>query len=225
MGVGMFKAIVFDFDGVILESMDIKTRAFQDLFQDYPDHLDDIVRLHVENGGMPRFEKFDIIYRDILKKPLSEADRNELGTRFSELVFQKVLACPFVAGADRFLEKYSSKLELFVASGTPEPELRQIVAKRELGRFFQGVYGSPRTKAEIVRQIMAEQSLLPAEVLFVGDALADYRSACETSVAFVGRVPANSTNPFPREHVLTIVQDLHQLDRQWPSLDRSVPVS
>ena len=177
----MFKAIVFDFDGVILESMDIKTHAFRDLFQDYPDHLDDIVRLHVENGGMPRFEKFDIIFRDLLKKPLTEDHRQELGRRFSELVFQKVIACPFVAGADRFLEKYSSRLELFVASGTPEPELRQIVEKRELGRFFRGVYGSPRTKAEIVRQIVTEKGFHPSEVLFVGDALGDYRSASPTN--------------------------------------------
>ncbi|MEW6112473.1 MAG: HAD hydrolase-like protein [Thermodesulfobacteriota bacterium] len=221
----MFKAIVFDFDGVILESMDIKTQAFRDLFQDYPDHLDDIVKLHVENGGMPRFEKFDIIFRDLLKKPLSPDHRRELGRRFSELVFQKVIACPFVAGADLFLDKYSSKLELFVASGTPEPELRQIVEKRELGRFFRGVYGSPRTKAEIVRQIVTENGFHPSEVLFVGDTLADYRSACETSVAFVGRVPAGSSNPFPHERVLSIIQDLHQLDQQWSCLDRSVPVS
>jgi len=220
----MFKAIVFDFDGVILESMDIKTQAFRDLFRDYPDHLDDIVRLHVENGGMSRFEKFRIIYRDFFKKPLDVKQLEELGARFSDLVFQKVLSCPFVPGAERFLEKYSQTHLLFVASGTPEPELVQIVEKRGLGRFFRGVYGSPRSKAEIVRQILAQQGLHPSEVLFVGDALGDYRSAAETSVAFVGRAPAGSQNPFPQEDVLTIVRDLRQLDQEWPRLARSLPV-
>ncbi|GAF78578.1 unnamed protein product, partial [marine sediment metagenome] len=32
----MIKAIIFDFDGVIVESSDIKTEAFRELFQDYP---------------------------------------------------------------------------------------------------------------------------------------------------------------------------------------------
>lgn len=79
----MKKAIVFDFDGVILESMDVKTRAFRDLFEDYPEHNDEIVRFHLDNGGMSRFEKFRIIYRDILSLPLSESEFERLSTKFS----------------------------------------------------------------------------------------------------------------------------------------------
>jgi len=142
----------------------------------------------------------------------------ELGARFSDLVFQKVLSCPFVPGAERFLEKYSQTHLLFVVSGTPEPELVQIVKKRGLGRFFRGVYGSPRSKAEIVRQIVAEHGLHSSEVIFVGDALADYRAAKESGVAFIARVAANAPNPFPADLVHDPIQDLLELDRRWPNL-------
>ena len=39
------KAIIFDFDGVILESMDVKARAFAFLFREYPEYTEKIVIL------------------------------------------------------------------------------------------------------------------------------------------------------------------------------------
>ena len=39
-------AIFFDFDGVILESMNIKGWAFEKLFEKYPEHIEKIVEFH-----------------------------------------------------------------------------------------------------------------------------------------------------------------------------------
>lgn len=61
-------AIFFDFDGVILESVDIKGWAFGKLFENYPQHVDEIVAFHFANGGMSRFDKFRYIYKKYLKK-------------------------------------------------------------------------------------------------------------------------------------------------------------
>jgi phosphoglycolate phosphatase len=212
------KAIVFDFDGVILESMNIKTQAFRDLFSDYPEHQEAIVKLHLDNGGMSRFEKFRIIYREFLGKHLTDADTDEMGQRFSRLVFDSVLKCPYVTGAHEFLEKVHKTYELYVASGTPQDELREIVRLRGLDHFFRNVYGSPDSKVTILARIMLEQSLKPEEVVFVGDAMGDYRSAKETSVHFIGRVPRNCPNPFPQHNVLTIVEDLEKLMCCWNDL-------
>jgi len=207
--------IVFDFDGVILESNDIKTNAFQELFRAYPEHQERIVQLHLDNGGMSRFEKFKIIYRDFLKKLLDVDELDRLGTRFSDLVFQAVLQCPFVSGAREFLEKYSAHYRLFVASGTPQEELRSIVKIRRLDALFQGVYGSPTTKTEILQRIMNEAGLNPTDLVFIGDALGDYQAARDMNIGFIGRVPPGKPNRFPREGVLGIVDDLKHLDARW----------
>jgi beta-phosphoglucomutase-like phosphatase (HAD superfamily) len=37
------EVVVFDLDGVLLESADIKTEAFRVLFEGYPAHLDQII--------------------------------------------------------------------------------------------------------------------------------------------------------------------------------------
>ncbi len=210
--------IIFDFDGVILESMDIKTAAFRELFREYPEFQDKIVRLHVNNGGMSRFEKFKIIYRDFLKKPLDGDELDRLGTRFSDLVFQAVLQCPFVSGAHDFLEKYSARYPLFVASGTPEEELRSIIEARQLDSLFRGIYGSPTPKTEILRHIMNEMGLNPGDLVFIGDAPGDYQAARDVNIGFIGRVSPGKANHFPREGVLGIVEDLKHLDARWSLL-------
>jgi phosphoglycolate phosphatase-like HAD superfamily hydrolase len=169
----MLKAIVFDFDGVILESVDIKTRAFRDLFKDYPDHLESIVRLHLDNTGMSRFDKFKIICADYLGRPPDDGELTRLGEAFSRFVYREILHCPFVPGAYEFLEKRSRQYEMFLASATPQDELSDIVNRRELDRFFEDVYGSPRGKDEILRGILRKKQFHPSEVVFIGDAADD----------------------------------------------------
>jgi len=214
----MLKCVVFDFDGVILESLNVKTRAFRDLFREYPEHQEAIVRLHLDNGGMPRFDKFRIIYRDFLRKPLSEAECRELGRRFSELVFDAVIECPFVPGAQEFLEYLHGRVDLYVASGTPHAELCEIVSRRGLEPLFKEVYGSPDTKAAILSRIMREQVLKPEEIVLIGDALGDFQNALQVGVHFIGRVPKDSPNPFPLDRCLAVVEDLDKLAASWSGL-------
>ena len=53
--------IFWDFDGVIKESVDIKGKAFQKLFEVYGTEVMEMVRIHHENnGGMSRFDKFPV---------------------------------------------------------------------------------------------------------------------------------------------------------------------
>jgi beta-phosphoglucomutase-like phosphatase (HAD superfamily) len=54
----MIETIIFDFDGVILESVTVKTEAFRELFSSEPDCPDEIVEFHKRNGGMSRYDKF-----------------------------------------------------------------------------------------------------------------------------------------------------------------------
>lgn len=188
------KAVIFDFDGTILESMDVKTRAFTALFRDYPDKVGEVVALHTSHGGMSRFEKFERIYQDILNQPLSEEKKQELSRQFSEYVYQGVLAAPFVEGAKDFLEKYYQRVPFFIASGTPDGEIKSLVKERGLEQYFKDVLGSPAKKSEIILKILKDFKFLPQEVIFVGDAIDDCEAAKEAGVKFIWRTQQN--NPF-----------------------------
>jgi HAD superfamily hydrolase (TIGR01549 family) len=187
-GIFNIKAIIFDFDGVITESIDIKTKAFRELFKDYPWHLDAIERFHLENGGMSRFKKFRFIYKNIIKKPLSKSKFEELCQRFERLVVKEVTHCPFVKGAPELLKYCLRRFDIFVVSGTPQSEIRQIIKKRKLTKYFRGIFGSPTTKPKIIRNILKRHKYLPKDTLFIGDSLNDYKAAKNTGVKFIARV-------------------------------------
>lgn len=214
----MIRVAVFDFDGVVLESTDIKTRAFASLFGGN----EQAVAYHLEHAGISRYEKFRHIHERILGVPYTEQDERRLGQRFSALVLDEVMRCEFVPGARELLERRCTQARLFVASGTPEEELREIVRARGLEGCFTGVYGTPATKGEIVRRIIAEQDVPPSEVLFVGDAMADLLGAREAGVPFVGRVADGQPNPFEAEHVPTVCT-MTELDAAWERLSAEPP--
>lgn len=203
-------AIVFDFDGVIVDSVHVKTEAFRALFMDEEKRLPAILDLHRANGGMSRFIKFEIIYRDILQRPLTAKRSRELGEKFSQLVKQKVVECPFLPGALEFIRKYSEHVPLFIASGTPQSELIEIILKRGLKNYFSETHGSPREKAEIIRDILARHELEKSMTPFIGDAINDYNAASEVGLPFYGFVPALENNPFPS--AVNIIRDFGEFE-------------
>ncbi len=196
------QAIVLDFDGVVVESLDVKTRAFAELFRDHPDHVDAIVAHHRAHPGVSRYEKFRYIYANLLRRPLTRAEMRRLDRRFSALVRDAVVACPFVKGARPFLRFASARVPVFVASATPQAELRWIVRKRELTPFFAGVYGSPTSKVDAIGRIGARLGVHARDMLFVGDAASDRAAARATGARFIARVPEDAkvfARPFVRD--------------------------
>ncbi|HZJ68234.1 MAG TPA: hypothetical protein VFD36_32255, partial [Kofleriaceae bacterium] len=94
------RAVVFDFDGVILESADVKTDAFVELYADHGSEVVGRVRAHhLANLGISRFKKFAWIAENVLGRPLSDDESAELGRRFSDLAMAKVLSAPRAASA------------------------------------------------------------------------------------------------------------------------------
>ena len=183
----MIKAVIFDFDGVLAESADIKTEAFAELFADYPDHVDEIVAYHKRNMGISRFVKFRYFYERILGKELLREEEVALGERFSRIVLEKILAAPLVPGTVDFLEGHHQKMLLFIASGTPQTELDGIVRARGLAKYFKEIHGSPRKKDEIINGILSDHDLRPEQTVFVGDAESDLKASQATGVYFVAR--------------------------------------
>ena len=221
MSDGTLKAIILDFDGVILESNHIKARAFRELFNDYPEYGDQLEKLHMEHGGLPRFEKLQIIYRDFLRKPLTREEANRLSARFRDLVDEQIMSCPFVPGAKEFLKSYSPHFQLYVASGTPQDELRDQINRRGLSRYFHQTYGSPRHKSEILATILEENRWRPKQTVFIGDAIDDQVAASQLFIPFIGRVADNRPNPFVGQYESKTVGDLTELDRCWETLVQS----
>ena len=185
-----YKAFFFDFDGVLADSVEVKTRAFAKLFERYGSAVEaKVVEHHRKNGGMTRVDKFYHYYREFLDKPLDEAELQRLCNDFSGLVVNKVVSAPEIAGAEDFLKKWYRDVQCFVVSATPDEEIKEIVKRRGIDIYFHEILGSSCSKSDNVNYLLNKYGLAPAQCLFFGDAESDYRAAAASGVNFIGILP------------------------------------
>lgn len=181
------KVIIYDFDGVICDSVHVKTKAFAELYSHYGEDIQSkVVRYHLEHGGISRFEKIHYYETQLLNRPVTEGKIRELGERFASLVKNKVISCEYIPGAFEFVRIHSVYSIQYICTGTPEFEIIEIAEKRGLTSYFRGIYGSPESKVNIIKRILVETGCSADECVFFGDAMTDYNAAVETNVPFVG---------------------------------------
>ena len=184
------KAFFFDFDGVLADSVEVKTWAFAKLFERYgPVIVAKVVEHHRNNGGMTRVEKFKHYYKEFLKKSIDDKELKLLCDRFSLLVVDKVVDAPEIPGAENFLTKWHNTVKCFVVSATPDDEIKEIVKRRGIEIYFHEILGSSCSKSDDLNYLLDKYGLAPAQCLFFGDAESDYRAAIASGVDFIGILP------------------------------------
>jgi phosphoglycolate phosphatase-like HAD superfamily hydrolase len=179
------KGIIFDFDGVILDSANIKTEAFLELFKEHTTYINTIKMYHIKNQGITRFKKFEWICEQLLGIEYTESKSAELGKLFSEIVYEKIIETRPIPGAIDLLDSLQDKIHMFIASGTPDDELHTIINRRNLSKYFEKIFGSNHTKIEAVDLIMDSYGFDKSELIFVGDATTDYEAAKARGLHFV----------------------------------------
>ena len=143
----MIKGIIFDFDGVICESVDVKTDGFSMIYKPYgKEILNKVIGHHLKNGGVSRFKKIRFYHSEFLGKDLTDKELKNLLDKFSEYVVQKVIEAPFVKGAFEFLESSNQKYQMHISTGTPQNEIEFIVKRKNIYNFFKSIHGSPDDK-------------------------------------------------------------------------------
>ena len=98
-----------------------------------------------------------------------------------------MISSPWVEGAREFLQNNKELYSFFIVSGTPEDELKKIIRRRGMENSFIEVFGSPKTKDVLLRELMEKYEFRPSELVFIGDAETDWAGARETGVFFIWR--------------------------------------
>lgn len=186
----VYSAFFFDFDGVLADSVEVKTMAFAKLFEPYgPEIQAKVVDHHRRHGGTPRRDKFRYYYTEFLKRPIDDGELERLCKEFSSIVVDKVAEANEIAGAEEFLVMWHNIVPCFVVSATPDEEIKVIITKRGLEKYFRKVLGSSRTKRDNVQYLIDEYDFEPEKCLFFGDAKSDYEAAKSLNIPFIGILP------------------------------------
>jgi HAD superfamily hydrolase (TIGR01549 family) len=190
------KYILFDFDGVLAESVNIKTEAFRQMYLSYGEGFaQKVVEHHLANGGMSRYEKVKVYNGEWLGEEVTLEKIQLLSQKFSDLVVEGVVNCGEVTGAYDFLNS-ASNYKKYIITGTPTIEIKPILERRKMNHFFEEIYGSPEKKDFWVKEILRNENTLPEECVFIGDALADYNAAIGNNITFILRETKEAENLF-----------------------------
>ncbi len=180
--------LVLDCDGVILESVPIKTRVFSRMVESYGEEAHDrMLMYHKVHGGMSRYKKFAWFFREILGREITPEELQAWGQRFADIGLDEVSRCDLVPGIEDVLMAWKGKIPIYVCSGASQEELRHILTIRGLDHYFTGIYGSPPSKTPSLQRIVTLARVDPADVLMVGDSLADQDAAIAVGTLFYGR--------------------------------------
>ena len=204
------EAIIFDFDGVLAESVNIKGDAFVELYKNEGEDIQkQVLAYHQENGGVSRFDKIRYYETVLCGRSVTEQGVIDIANRFAEIVESGVIQSDWVSGAKDVLEQYYQKLPLYVASATPQDELRRIVEARKMSHYFKEINGTPKKKDEHLADILSENGYQAMRTLMIGDAITDYNAAQKNGTVFIGRLLPNQASPFPDDTIL--IKDLTEL--------------
>jgi phosphoglycolate phosphatase-like HAD superfamily hydrolase len=119
------------------------------------------------------------------KNSINSIELENLCNHFSNRIIQNVINSPFIPGAIDFLEKYYNDFDLFVVTGTPFKEIEYVILEKNIHKYFRKLYGSPEDKITLTKKLLFDYNYNSNDLVFVGDALADYKAAIENKIDFI----------------------------------------
>lgn len=205
MDLSIYKNIILDFDGVVIDSNKIKENAITKVAKKYLDSKDatDFVNYFISNNGLPRQIKIEK-YFDLEESLLALFDYNEILK--TELVFAN-----FTNGFDSFIGHLESfNLVPSILSGGDELEIINFLMKKDYLSKFKRIMGGPKTKINNLRSLN-----LLEKCLFIGDSRIDYEVAEKFNLDFVfmyGYTQFSSWETFFTENkIIRCIKDFSEL--------------
>lgn len=177
--------LVFDCDGVVLDSNKVKSKAFFNAALPFGEGAAaQLAEYHVQNGGISRYRKFDYFLSHIVGGTVEPGTLNSLLERYASEVRAGLSSCEIAPGLDE-LRASTPRTRWLVVSGSDQDELRSVFNARGLTRLFDGgIFGSPAAKGEILaREITCGNIIKPA--VFLGDSKYDFEVATSHGLGFI----------------------------------------
>ena len=125
--------IIFDFDGVILNSHKVKTKAFFEIFKSYGDKIAySSKKFHEKNIGKSRYHKFKFIFRKILKRKLKKKEIKKLDQKFDNFIKKKIQKLQPSKYLLDFLKKKKYVYNFYISTSTPQKKIKEILEKKKI---------------------------------------------------------------------------------------------
>lgn len=185
--IHQYKTIVFDCDGVVLNSNKTKVNAYFAVAKRMGGtdaQAQALVEHHIAKGSFPRNGKIEYYFNHILKQPLTPELMQQYMETFDDILDTTLMECEVASGLDE-LKNATAQARWMLLSGGDQAELRRIFPRRNLAQYFEaGIFGGPDQKEHVLaREIGNGNIQLPA--LFLGDSKYDHQAAVGAGLDFI----------------------------------------
>jgi len=179
MDSNRIKVIFWDFDGVILDSNEVRDKGFEEVLRDFPkEDVDQLLSFHRKNGGLSRYVKFRYFFEEIRNETITQDEINTWALKFSEIMLSslkdKALLIPETVN---FIKNNYQKYQMHIVSGSDQTELRELCKSLKMDQFFKSIHGSPTPKNDLVKSIIEKEGYKPSTAILIGDSINDYEAA------------------------------------------------
>ncbi len=183
--------IIFDFDGVIINSHKIKTLAFFNIFKAYGKNIGLKARkYHLDNIGKSRYLKFKFIIKNIQRSKITKKKLLLLDKKFDNFLEKKLKKMTPSKNLILFLKNKKNRRKMFISTGTPKDKIIKILKEKKLIKYFNKVYGSPKSKKSHIKEIKKNGK----RTLFIGDSSEDFQAAKYSKVEFILKINSENVN-------------------------------
>lgn len=183
-----YKVILWDFDGVIVESNKVRESGFRKVLEQFPEtQIEELIEFHNLNGGLSRYVKFRYFYEVICESKISEEKVQQLADSFSEIMLKKLGSKEYLINDTvRFIESNSNSIEMNIVSGSDQNELRILCSRLDIDKNFKCIFGSPTAKNTLVADYLKNSKFKNEEICLIGDSMNDYEAATVNEIDFYG---------------------------------------
>lgn len=181
------KTIVFDWDGTIVDSIQLKQDVWSLIFPRHTKAYSVIQKLLPELKFSTRLQILDKVFNAL---DITGFSKEKFVAKYSDIykneVEKGILRNGFLPGAKEALEELHTKIPLYLNSATPFEPLLSVVKKIDAEKYFKGIYGRSKAqenytqydlKVENLQDIAKKENFDRKEILMVGDAEADEKTA------------------------------------------------
>lgn len=184
----MIKNILWDFDGVILDSMPIRDYGFRKIFENYPKELvEEFIKYHRINGGLSRFHKIKHFYSHLLNKAISEKQIQDYAEEFTIIMKEQLTNKKYlIQDSVDFIKVNHQNYNFHIVSGSEHHELNYLCQELGLTDYFLSINGSPTPKNELVKNLLIANNYYTSETILIGDSMNDYEASKLNEISFYG---------------------------------------
>jgi phosphoglycolate phosphatase len=187
MGRGPINAVVFDFDGTLVNSDPVKRSSFYDATVNVPGAWTALDTILGNPDAGDRYRVYAMLAAH-LNAGSEQADN--WATEYGKLCEHRILDLLDRSCVARFLLRLKSEgYLLFIASATPQTDLTVLIEKSSLASIFTSIFGRPMSKIESLREIMTHYAWSPDQIVVVGNGESDRHAAVTAECRFIGVGP------------------------------------